>query len=199
MAAAPRWRRRQTLVNPEHQLRFTSVLLAQMTAVMLAIAAFAFLESRRTMDLVLRHLADFPLPSHELHLNNQAFLVKVILVVGVTAVVQILFGIYTSHKLAGPVLKMTRVLQMAASGEYSARVSFRKGDQLEGLAAALNRMLASLSAQQARARAEVESIEQALAALRARPGSVDPSEVHALQEHIARLSGAEAAPEPVGR
>ena len=72
----------------------------------------SFLESQRTMELVLRHLSDFPLRSHELHVGNQAFLFKILVLVGFTAMLQIAFGIYTSHKLAGPVVKMSQVLDM---------------------------------------------------------------------------------------
>ena len=192
MEKLPRWRRRQTLVNLEHQLKFTSVLLVQMTAVMLVLAAFAWFESRNAMDLVLRHLGDFPGTSHELHLNNQALLFKIILAVAGTGIIQVLFGIYASHKLAGPVHKMTAVLDRAARGDYSQRVVFRTEDELEALAGSLNRALATLSDDQKRALAEVEAIEQAIGRLvRAGSGPDPAQETDALRARLSALAGME--------
>jgi methyl-accepting chemotaxis protein len=186
----PRWRRRQTLVNRGHQIRFTSILLLQMVAVISAIAAFAYVESRAALELALRHVVDEPVPSFQLHLNNQSFLLKIIAVIGVTALTQVLFGIYASHKLAGPVLKMSRVLDQAAGGDFRERVHFRRGDHLEELAGSLNRLLDGLAEEQARARAEADEIERQIQRLRERP-SAAVDDLQELRERIARLAGVE--------
>ena len=121
-----------------------------------------------------------------MHLNNQAFLFKIILVIGLTALTQILFGIYTSHKLAGPVLKVTRLLERAAQGEFSGRVRFRDGDHLEELAESLNGLLATLESEQREARASLAEVEEGLR--RIRDGEAKPDEVRAVQERLAALA-----------
>ena len=190
MDKLPRWRRRQTLVNIEHQLKFTTVLLVQMTAVMLVIAAYARLESDRMMALVMRHLGDFPGTSHELHLNNQGFLLKVALAIGFTGMFQILFGIYASHKLAGPVHKMTGVIEQASRGDYAPRITFRSDDQLDSLAASLNSALGTLAAGQQRSRAEIEAIEAALDRVAAARGDAE-AEIEELRRRLSALAGTE--------
>jgi methyl-accepting chemotaxis protein len=194
-ACYPRWRRRQTLVNARHQLKFTSVLMLQMTTVLVGIAAFGYFESRAAMAVILRHVADAPTSSYELHLNNQSFLAKVTVVIAITAVAQILFGIYASHKLAGPVVKMKQVLEQATRGDYSARIHFRQGDHLEQLATTLNRMLRTLAAEQAAARREAEGIEAEIRRLRGLERT-SPEDLRNLDLQLARLAGVEA-PEPV--
>lgn len=188
----PRWRRRQTLVNQEHQLRFTSVLLGQMALVLLTIAGFAANESQRTMSIVLQHITDSPLASDALHANNQAFLFQILLVVALAACVQIFFGIYTSHKLAGPVLKMTTYLDRATSGDFSGRIQFRDGDQLADLAAKMNHLFGRLAAEGNQRRSELSAIERTLEHLAVQPS--DDATLGLLREHIATLAGATAEP-----
>ena len=105
--------------------------------------------------------------------------------IAATAFVQIVFGIYTSHKLAGPALKMRRTLDRAASGDFSVRVSFRRGDQLEELASSLNRMLERLGTDQTTARAELEALERCLDRVEESPG--DEAATAALREHLTRI------------
>ena len=196
MPGIPRWRRRHTLVNWDHQIPFTTVLLAQMTVVILTIAGFAFMESRETMAIVLGHIADFPLSSHAIHVSNQTFLFQVMLVIGLAAMVQIMFGIYSSHKIAGPVVKMSAMLNRAANGDFSARALFRRDDHLEGVASALNRMLGALGATQATRRAELAAIDALLIDIEGSPDP-DPEAIGELRQRIARFSGVEVA-DPVG-
>jgi len=184
------WRRKQTLVNHAHQLRFTSVLLVQMTAVLLAIAWFAYRESQNTMQLVLSRIEDFPVPVHHLHVTNQTFLFSVLAVLLCSALVQVLFGIYASHKLAGPVLKMTRTLDRAAKGDFAERITFRRGDHLGELPAALNRTLDALAAEQARRIRDIDDLEQALAKLATVADQAD--DLTGIREQVSHLTGVTA-------
>lgn len=180
------WRRQRTLVNHAHQLRFTSVVLVQMTAVLLAIAWFAYSESQRTMELVLSHLLQFPVTTHELHVANQTFLFSVLLVLGCAALVQVLFGIYASHKLAGPVLKMTRTLARASRGDFSERITFRSGDHLGELPTALNRALEALAADQKRRRRDIDDLERALVNLAEAPTA--PEDLAGIADRVTNLT-----------
>jgi nitrogen fixation/metabolism regulation signal transduction histidine kinase len=156
------------------------------------IGGFAFMESRAMMNLVLRHLGDFPSTSHALHLNNQAFLFKIIVAIAFTGAFQILFGIYASHKLAGPVHKMTGILERAGRGDFSQRAAFRTDDQLEELSASLNGALDSLAAEQRSWRSELAGIEETLARLESLPPSAGvDAEVEEIRRRLARLSGVE--------
>ena len=185
----PRWRRRRTLVNSSHQLRFTTVLLLQMTSVLIAIAAFSFIESQRAMSLVLQHTSAHPLLSHRLHTSNQSFLMKVLLVVGMAAVVQVLFGIFMSHKLAGPIVKMSQVLDRIGRGDYDGDVHFRQGDQLEDVAETLNSLLTNLRHERSQQTTGLDAIETLLA--RAHAGETGADEE--LRRSLTQLAGVESA------
>ena len=53
-------------------------------------------------------------------------------------------GIRQSHRIVGPMNRLKRMLEAIGQGDFSQRITLRKGDALEDLAAAINRMAQSL-------------------------------------------------------
>ncbi len=53
-------------------------------------------------------------------------------------------AIFTSHKVAGPIYRMTKFLGNVTSGDYSQRIRLRKHDDLKGLAEAINGLVDKL-------------------------------------------------------
>lgn len=49
----------------------------------------------------------------------------------------VLLTIYFSHKVAGPIYRLEKVCTALADGDYTQRVTLRKGDELQNLAAVL--------------------------------------------------------------
>jgi nitrogen fixation/metabolism regulation signal transduction histidine kinase len=71
---------------------------------------------------------------------------------GTTVAVMVLFGLLSSHKLAGPVVSLERHLRAVADGNYESRVTFRKKDNLDDFAQGLNQMAEAIENRRNRAR-----------------------------------------------
>jgi nitrogen fixation/metabolism regulation signal transduction histidine kinase len=71
-----------------------------------------------------------------------------------------LMGIYTTHKIAGPIYKMKLLLRQVATGKLNFKATLRKGDELQDFFVAFQDMVDQLKSRQAR---EVERLEAALA------------------------------------
>ncbi|MBN1353106.1 MAG: hypothetical protein JW994_00355 [Candidatus Omnitrophica bacterium] len=56
-------------------------------------------------------------------------------------------GILTSHKIAGPIYRMIKFLDGMVAGDYSQRIHLRKGDELQDVADAINRLAEKLNAE----------------------------------------------------
>lgn len=71
---------------------------------------------------------------------NFRVLVNMLLVIPVVGVV----GVFLSHKLAGPLIRVERFLSEIAAGRLTARIALRKGDELVSLADRVNDLADSL-------------------------------------------------------
>jgi methyl-accepting chemotaxis protein len=54
------------------------------------------------------------------------------------------FSLWRTHKIAGPLVKITRYIHQFATGNFKDRIELRTGDQMQALARALNNMAGSL-------------------------------------------------------
>jgi hypothetical protein len=73
-----------------------------------------------------------------------------------------LLGILFTHKVAGPVYKMSRLLKMVGDGQLHVAASLRKGDELQTFFDTFTSMVGSL---RDREKAKLEQVEKALEAL----------------------------------
>lgn len=55
-----------------------------------------------------------------------------------------IIGLFLSHKIAGPLFRMEKVLRDIGKGNFDIHVKLRKGDELKGMAEAINDMTANL-------------------------------------------------------
>lgn len=76
------------------------------------------------------------------------------------------FMLWRTHKVAGPLVKITRHVHQFATGDFSGHIQLRERDQLQALAVALNEMAASLDERDRAIReqilSEIESVKRAL-------------------------------------
>lgn len=122
------------------------------------------------------------------------------------AVVGFLVGlhtIFTSHRIAGPIYRIDRVLRAMATGDYSQRMRLRRGDRWHELAAAVN----ALGEQLDQGRSDtLVVLRQAQEMLEMAEGESAPEEVrkrlkealHGLHEGERRLYQEYAAPSSHG-
>jgi nitrogen fixation/metabolism regulation signal transduction histidine kinase len=87
------------------------------------------------------------------------------LVVGLALMVIVigLFGIYFTHKVAGPVFKMKKMLRQVGEGNLHVEARLRKGDELQDFFDAFTQMLAGLRKFERRQLDELEAAMGALA------------------------------------
>ncbi|MGH7437776.1 MAG: signal protein, partial [Polyangiaceae bacterium] len=71
-------------------------------------------------------------------------------------------GILFTHKVAGPVFKMKRLLKMVGDGRLYIAESLRKGDELQSFFDTFTAMVASL---REREKVKLDAVDKALAAL----------------------------------
>jgi hypothetical protein len=131
----PKIYRRQICVDPKLQILLgANMMLIALTA-MLAALVFAswfyiyFFNGRLWAEI------------------DTAFRFKVLLFFGLTLCGVLIWTVFRSHAIAGPIYKVRKVLQAAAQGEFPDRpVRFRRGDAFRPLAEDLNRCLEIMKA-----------------------------------------------------
>ncbi|MFC2172954.1 hypothetical protein ACFLU6_10045 [Acidobacteriota bacterium] len=137
MGLFPFGRRRHFIVRRKLQERFTTILLLQMTVILLLIAGFAYYWNLKQEGFLIENMGT---PDADvIHQNMQWFLFKIIFLIALSSVVLIVFGIYASHKIAGPIFKMQLFLSDIKNGNYHHEIRFRNSDRLEGLATVFNK------------------------------------------------------------
>jgi signal transduction histidine kinase len=75
----------------------------------------------------------------------------------ITPIVTII-GIFLSHKIAGPIYRMEKFLGDMAAGNFSSRITLRKGDELVSVADKINVLNESLKTAIATQKSSVEGI-----------------------------------------
>jgi len=74
-----------------------------------------------------------------------------------------LFGIYFTHKVAGPIFKMKRLLRQVGEGNLTIEGRLRRGDELQDFFDAFTEMIAGLRKFESKQLAELEGAMSALA------------------------------------
>lgn len=92
-----------------------------------------------------------------------------------------LAGIMVTHRVAGPIFKMKRLLRHVGEGHLVLREKLRKGDELQHFFEAFEGMVESLRARQA---AEIAKLDTAIARLEREAGAVDLDELRELRREM---------------
>lgn len=136
--AARPYRRRRYLVDRPLQLRLVHALLGVLCVMALAAMAAVYCAIRVTLNAF--------------ELSGDALIVSLTNTIYWTIALQVLlmvpivfwFGIRLTHAIAGPLVRIYAALDQLAHGHHDVQVTLRRGDQLTGLAAAVNRLAAAL-------------------------------------------------------
>ena len=136
MAVSRPYRRKQVVQRPSYarifQLRVVSRLL-------FSIFVIAIITSFLVMAILWKSLR-----LHEL--DRQTHLVAALIAVALTLLIELLIaipvvyyvGIRQSHQVVGPLPRIIRILEAIGSGDFSKRLTLRRGDALEDLVKAIN-------------------------------------------------------------
>ena len=137
-AGKPQFKRRQYIVDPAYQIRFV-------TRVFLIVLAVAVIGSLIATALVWATM-------YKPELGNQDYLIVAIEAVAMTLLAELILSlplvfvlsIRQSHRIVGPINRLKRCLAAIGAGDYSQRITLRKGDALEELAKSINEMAQAL-------------------------------------------------------
>ncbi|MCF6246553.1 MAG: hypothetical protein L3J69_04240 [Desulfobacula sp.] len=80
----------------------------------------------------------------------------------ITAAGLLLLGIFYSHRIAGPFIKINRFTKMLEKGKFNQRIYFRKKDVIHSLAVALNAMARAYEDRHKRYNSNLKKLEQEL-------------------------------------
>ena len=138
-------RRRVLLINPKFQLTFLAYMLIIAATVILVLFASNLYFFKRCYDgaVAMGLSAD-----HEYFgfIDSQKTTMMWIFLAaaGVTFVNLLFWGMYLSHRVAGPIYRLTRYVEDIADGKIKGELSFRKKDYFPELADAINRFVKKL-------------------------------------------------------
>lgn len=136
----PKFKRTQYFVAKKFQLKYVGLILMLMFATAIMCSYVVYYTS---MVLLGEKLASVYPQGRLMEIIGSVNLRMLLTVLLMTPIVAII-GIYLSHKIAGPIVRMERFLDTIASGDFRTRIVLRQGDELTGLANAMNRLQDSL-------------------------------------------------------
>ncbi|MCX5680524.1 MAG: hypothetical protein NTZ95_07805 [Candidatus Omnitrophica bacterium] len=97
-----------------------------------------------------------------------------------------LIGVYLSHKIAGPILRMERFMNDMASGNFTGKLVLRKGDELLMLADGINRLMESIKTTMINEKSGLERLEKELSNLKVMAISKHP-DINAISDLASRM------------
>lgn len=184
MAHVPIDRRRSLrLFVRKFQLRFVLSNLAFFCLMGLAFVALLF-------GPLIARLLDPAIPLEEQATVADAFLAfhaRIWLLVGLVALIGTARLAVESHRVAGPLLRFTRILRAVQSGDVSMRVSIRGSDYLKPEADALNGALRTLRRRMRVAQRGARRLDAALGRLGPAGSPADDAAVAEARDEIRRL------------
>jgi len=178
----PKFKRTQYFVAKKFQLKYVGLILMLMfvTAIMCSYVVYY-----TSMLLLGEKLANVYPQGRLMEIIGSVNLRMLLTVVLMTPVVAII-GIYLSHKIAGPIVRMERFLDTIASGDFRTRIVLRKGDELTGLANSMNKLQDSLKKDVLSDKAALDKVINELEALKTLTRTC-PNEGSRIVENINRL------------
>ncbi|MCA9601206.1 MAG: methyl-accepting chemotaxis protein [Polyangiales bacterium] len=185
VSTPPKRQLRNFLLDPRFQLKYTTMVVV-VTAIVASIGGyFVFQYSQgQTESMMVQLMADPSLdPSlvdglvQDARNHDRDLLVWII--TGIVAMVVTLgfTGIVITHKMAGPVFKMKRLLREVAAGDLSRKPGLRKGDELQSLFQTFSEMVDALRERQ---RDTLVTLDELIKT----PGASNDAKVRALRDRV---------------
>ena len=188
--SGPHLGRRHYLIDLPFQLKYTALVLLFGGSIMGLFGAAVWHEIRTNSELlegrsIAASLGAAAPTLSDFHESLAAADRRLLLLVAGSAIVVMaglgLCGVLLTHRIAGPILVLTRYTKALGEGGFPAIRPLRRGDELQAFFETFRGAVEELRARQAQ---EVDAIEQAVAQL-ARPGRTDGPEALAALEALA--------------
>ena len=178
----PKFKRTQYFVAKKFQLKYVGLILLLMFATAIMCSYVVYYTSMVLLGEKLANVYPQGRLMEIIGSVNMRMLLTVLLMTPIVAVI----GIYLSHKIAGPIVRMERFLDNTASGDFRARIVLRQGDELTGLANAMNRLQDSLKKD---VLSDKSALDKVIAELEAMKNltRTRPNDVSGVIDNISRL------------
>jgi len=131
-------RRRKILIDKAVQLRYTLLLLALIIVYSSSLGYSFYTNYKTGTKLLLANLEDNPKLKEKLEKNDRMQGITIIVGMVINALVITYIGIFSTHKIAGPIYRFRKHIQSMKEGDLSIRTKLRKNDLLNDIADDLN-------------------------------------------------------------
>lgn len=136
--------RRQYLVNNELQLSYSWLLILCVGVVILIFGLSLWYINKIYLDLFRQIVGEGALPKAYINSIQNQFLMGIPISITVVSLLLFGLGIYTSHRVAGPMYRIAKNMNLIGLENHLDTVQIRKRDQLRELADAFNHMVHAL-------------------------------------------------------
>ena len=189
MEKPAKFKRTQYLVKKEFQLKYVGMILAM---IFLTAGLCSYVVYYTSMISLGEKLANV-YPQGRLVSIVKAVNFRILLsVIFITPLVA-LVGLLASHRIAGPIYRMESFLKAMGEGNFTSRITLRKGDELTTLADGMNDLADSMKSNIMRQKAQMEktieeldNVKKLADATSKNPTKID-SAINKLDSEIAAL------------
>ncbi len=136
--------RRQYLVNSQLQFSYSRLLILCVSVVILVFGLSLWYINKIHLELFRQIVGENALPQHYIDSVQNQLMIGIPLAIVIVACLLLLLGIYASHKIAGPMYRITKNLSMIGMDNQIDTIQIRKRDQLKETADAFNHMVHAL-------------------------------------------------------
>jgi nitrogen fixation/metabolism regulation signal transduction histidine kinase len=123
---------------------------------------------KRDAAALVAHESEFTAQASRLEAQQRGVIIALVAGLSVLVILLGLFGIVFTHKVAGPIFKMKRLLREVGKGKLVIREKLRKGDELHHFFEAFELMVADLRGKQ---ESEIAKLEEIISRLEGAPRS----------------------------
>jgi hypothetical protein len=206
---APRFARRRYLVDRRFQLKYTALIVAVASVIMTLFSAAIWHELRANSELALGQrmlvggaatsaaaVRDALALTEDVALSDQRQFIFLLVASLVVILALGIWGVLITHRVAGPVLVLSRYTQALGEGHFPPIRALRKGDELQIYFDTFRLAVEQIKQREAQ---EVDDLETAVAQLASRARGEDAAAVDLILRLVERKRVAlGVAPGPAG-
>lgn len=127
-------RRRRILINKTLQLRYTYFVVALIVLYSACLGYYMFKNIRSNTKMLIAHFPDNPKLEEKWDRFDRNQVIMIVFAMILNTAVITYTGIFSTHKVAGPIYRFKKHLASIKAGDFSVRTKLRKNDLLTDLA-----------------------------------------------------------------
>lgn len=136
--------RRQYLINKQLQLSYARLLIVCVAIIILIFGISLWYQSKVHLGILQDIVGEKALPEAFIIQTQNRFLVGTFGSIAIISCLLLILAIYVSHRIAGPMYRITKNLKLVGIDNDVDTIQIRKRDQLKEMADAFNNMVHTL-------------------------------------------------------